>query len=146
MCPQADSNNRTEERAAAYLEGLMHLAAGSSTSAIKHLHDAAAPDPNSYRYAVYELALAEAYLQAGLYEKGLKLARLAMEARDAGDVRLDLQIDRTRAVLLQARILAKMGVRKESEQLARQFVRLWHQAPVDHPYVQSARKLQNQSR
>lgn len=110
-------------RAAAYLDGVAALAAGDSAQAIERLTQAAAMP--GYRYAVYELAFAQALLAAGRAAEALPRARDAAKTRDPGDFRLDLEIDRTRAVLLEAEILAAQGQNAAAAERARAFLRRW---------------------
>jgi hypothetical protein len=78
-----------------------------------------------YSYGVYELGLARARLAAGRPADALPLARTAATVRDPGDVRLDLGIDRSRALLLEAEILARLGRNAEARERAAAFLRRW---------------------
>ncbi|HEU5468179.1 MAG TPA: tetratricopeptide repeat protein [Steroidobacteraceae bacterium] len=111
------------ERAAAHLEGMAMLVAGDAAGAVKALEQAV--DLPGYEYAIYELGLAQALLAAGRAAEALPLARSAATVRDPGDLRLDLGIDRARAVLLEAEILAQLGRHAEARQRAETFLHRW---------------------
>ncbi len=64
----ADDPDRTEDKAAAYLEGMALLAEGRSDEAIDRLSLAVASE--GYEYAIYRLGLAEAYLAARTVPRG----------------------------------------------------------------------------
>jgi hypothetical protein len=55
----------------------------------------------------------------------LPVAQRAAEFRDPDDLRLDLGIDRSRAVLLQAEILTRLGRLEEARERATAFLRRW---------------------
>jgi tetratricopeptide (TPR) repeat protein len=111
------------ERAAAYLDGMAMLASGAFAKAAEALEQAVAMP--GYSYGVYELGLARARLAAGRPADALPLARTAATVRDPGDVRLDLGIDRSRALLLEAEILARLGRNAEARERAAAFLRRW---------------------
>jgi hypothetical protein len=81
-----------------------------------------------YQYSIYNLGLARALLAAGKPAQALKLARAAASERDAGDLRLDLELDRSRAILLEAEILEQLGQPDGAKARARDFLRRWQGA------------------
>ena len=95
--PPEDSD-RTENKAAAYLDGLAALLDDDIDRAIGFFE--AAIKPEGYRYAIYELGLAEAYAASGESDKALAMAREVLTQHDPGDLRLDLDLGRTRASTL----------------------------------------------
>jgi tetratricopeptide (TPR) repeat protein/TolB-like protein len=118
-----DDPDRTEDKAAAYLAGRAELATGRSGEAVLSLTRAV--ELEGYRYAIYELALAEALYAAGDLEAAARLAHESTTDRDAADLRLDLELERTRALLLESRILADLGKTRQSSLLARRFLERW---------------------
>jgi tetratricopeptide (TPR) repeat protein len=110
-------------RAAAYLDGMADLVAGNASRAAQTL--ARAVSLPGYQYSIYKLGLARALLAAGKPAEALDLARAAATERDPGDLRLDLELDRSRAILLEAEILAAMGKASEAAARAREFLRRW---------------------
>jgi tetratricopeptide (TPR) repeat protein len=115
-------------RAAAYLEGLALIGAGEFVPAVEQLRRVASMP--GYRYAIYERGLAQALLASGRAREALPSARAAAALRDPGDARLDLEIDRTRAILLEAEILKATGRQAEAADSARKFLARW--TPEDH--------------
>jgi tetratricopeptide (TPR) repeat protein len=135
----ADDPDRTEDKAAAYLEGMADLEAGAAQSAVRRLREAVALE--GYRYALYRLGLATALSTAGHHVEAAKLAAEAAADRDPVDPRLDLELDRRRALLLEASIWADAGVTERARPLADAFLELWARAPADHPDVTLARRI-----
>jgi class 3 adenylate cyclase/tetratricopeptide (TPR) repeat protein/TolB-like protein len=113
-------------KAATYLEGLADLQAGDAAKSAEVLTRAV--ELPGYQYSIYKLGLARALLAAGQRDEALKLARGAASERDPGDLRLDLELDRSRAVLLEAEILAQLGQSAAATARARAFLRRWHGA------------------
>ncbi|MGH8252266.1 MAG: tetratricopeptide repeat protein [Steroidobacteraceae bacterium] len=113
-------------RAAAYLTGMAGLGAGDAAEAATDLTLVVAMP--GYQYAIYKLGLARALLAEGELSQALELARAAANERDAGDIRMDLELDRSRALLLEAEILAALGKRKAAAERARIFLRRWSNA------------------
>ena len=83
-----------------------------------------------YQYSVYKLGHARALLAAGRHSEALELVRAAATERDPGEIRLDLELDRTRALLLEAEILAAMGKSSEAAAHARAFLQRWSNADL----------------
>jgi hypothetical protein len=113
-------------KAATYLEGLADLSAGDAARSADVL--ARAVTLPGYQYSIYNLGLARALLAAGKPAQALKLARAAASERDAGDLRLDLELDRSRAILLEAEILEQLGQPDGAKARARDFLRRWQGA------------------
>jgi predicted Zn-dependent protease len=113
-------------KAATYLEGLADLYAGDAAKSAEVLERAVALP--GYQYSIYKLGLARALLAAGKPAEALKLARAAGSERDAGDLRLDLELDRSRAILLEAEILERLGQPAGAKERAREFLRRWRGA------------------
>jgi tetratricopeptide (TPR) repeat protein/TolB-like protein len=111
------------ERAAAYLDGMATLVAGDVASAAIELRRAVAMP--GYPYAIYELGLAQALLAGGREAEALPFAHAAATLRDPSDIRLDLGLDRTRALLLESEILARLGRMDEARGRAGDFLRRW---------------------
>jgi hypothetical protein len=78
-----------------------------------------------YQYAIYKLGTARALMKDGKLPEALAMARAAASERDAGDIRLDLELDRSRALLLEAEILAAQGDKAASTARAREFLQRW---------------------
>ena len=131
--------DRTEDRAATYLEGLAFVAQGNAAAGVRRLREALAIQ--GYDYAVYEVGLAAALESADELEEALRFAELATQYRDASEIRLDFEFDRTRALILQARIHRRLGNDSESRQLAQNFLGKWSDADLPHPLYIEAREL-----
>jgi len=136
--PVADGN-RTEEKAAAYLDGLAQLAAGEEAAAATTLRRSLAVE--GYQYTLYQLGLARALLASGELDEALELARAARVERQANDIRLDLELERTRTLLLEARIQAARGDTDSARSLASAFLTRWRHADPGHPDLAVARQL-----
>lgn len=135
----ASNPNRTEEKAAACLRGMEDLAAGRPQEAIAEF--AKAVSLRGEEYVSYRLWLARAYLAAGKLSEALAAAHEA--ARPAGQVnpRLDLELDRARALLVRAQVHKAMGDPDEASALARQFLERWQGADSGLPDLVLARRL-----
>ena len=134
-----DDPDRTEDRAAAYLEGMALLAEKDATRAVDRLSVAVASA--GYEYAVYRLGLARAYLAAGRLPEAMSAARQAAESVDMAAPRLDLMADRARARLELARVLAAMGRPDKAAAEARSFLDLWRNADSELAELAEARAL-----
>jgi tetratricopeptide (TPR) repeat protein/TolB-like protein len=137
--PPPDNPSRTADKAAACLTGLASLASGDSARAIDDLTRAVTL--SGYEYGIYGLDLGRAYLAAGKLPEALAAARQAAAPLNPAEPRLDLELDRARALILLARIHARMGRTAESAGGARAFLELWAQADPGLPDVGEARKL-----
>lgn len=136
--PAAD-DKRTEDKAAAYLDGLAQLAAGDAPAAVATLRESLAIE--GYQYALYRLGLARALLASGELDEALALARAARVEREANDIRLDLELERTRALLVEARIQQARGDTDTARELAHAFLTRWQNADPGHPDLAAARRL-----
>ena len=131
-------------KAATYLEGLADLYAGDAAKSADVL--ARAVTLPGYQYSIYNLGLARALLAAGKPAQALKLARAAASERDAGDLRLDLELDRSRAILLEAEILEQLGQPDGAKARAREFLRRWQGAEPQQQDRLRAERLEKTSR
>ena len=125
--------------AANYLNGLSALQQDDLTAASAHL--TAAVDGIGYRYAVYELGLARLYQVTGELERAKELAEFAADYHDSGELRLDLELDRARSLLLLAEILVEQGALEEGRARAQEFVDRWKNANADLPEIIRAKEL-----
>jgi tetratricopeptide (TPR) repeat protein len=100
---QATPADRTETKAADYLQGLQLLDQHDSGAAIPLLRSAVTAP--GYEYADYALALARALSQQGNAREARTFARQASARKDLSDLRLDLEYERAQA----ARLLAQLG-------------------------------------
>ena len=96
---------------------------------------------SGYEYSVYRLALARAYLAAGQMEEAMAAARQSAAPGDPSNPRLDLQLDRVRAMLVLAQVQAAMKRPDEAVAAARQFLARWHRADAGHRDLLEARRL-----
>jgi tetratricopeptide (TPR) repeat protein len=135
----ADDPDRTEDKAASFLLGLAALAQSNLETAADHL--AAATTKDGYEYAIYALGLARLHLANGDHTNAALVAEQAMTASDPGDLRLDLEIDRARATLLSAEILALMGSHGQARERSQHFTERWHSASEQAPELLRARQL-----
>ena len=136
-----DDPDRGEEKAAAFLLGSRSLEAGQTGAALAELSRAVAL--KGTECALYRLGLARAYLSAGRLPEALAAARAAA-GRGPGDpaeIRLDLEPDRVRALLVLARVQERLGLRREAAASARQFLDRWAKADPGLPEPLEARRL-----
>jgi serine/threonine-protein kinase len=139
LAEAADDPDRTENKAASYLAGVLALQQNDLTTAADRLQ--AALDMQGYQYAVYKLGRAESLQASGNLEEALALAAEAESERDPGDLRLDLELDRALAILLQAEIHAQQGDNASAQEQARRFIDLWRNAASDLPELSRATAL-----
>ncbi len=135
----ADDPDRTEDKAAAFLRGSAHLAQGDIDGAIEQLTRAVALE--GYEYAVYRLGLAQAYREAGRLQEAMATARQSATERDPADPRLDLELDRRRALLELAAVQLAMERPDEAAGEAREVLDLWSEADPNLPDLVRAREL-----
>jgi len=136
--PPSDPD-RTEDKAAAFVRGLALLKEGKAQQAQEELSRAVAL--SGYEYAVYRLGLARAYLKAGAHAEALASVKQAETPGNPSDPRLDLDLDRVRAGLLEAEINLALGRRAEASSGARKFLEAWAHADPGLPDVTQARRL-----
>ena len=134
-----DEPDGSEDRAANYLAGLSALYQGDLNAAMRQLQ--AAVDQAGYEYAVYEMGLALLRRATGDLDEASRLAAAAASERDPGDLRLDLELDRARAVLLSAEILAERGASADARAQAQRFIDWWHAAADELPDIVRAREV-----
>lgn len=96
-------NDRTEHKAADYLQGMQLLGQRDVAAAIPLLRSAVTAP--GYEYADYALSLARALAQQGNAREARTFARQAGARKDLSDLRLDLERERAQA----ARLLAQLG-------------------------------------
>ena len=131
----------TEIKAARYLAGMSALERGDLDAAVDLLD--AAVELDGYEYAAYKKGLSLLHRARGDLDTAYKLAVQVRTERDRGDLRLDLELDRARALLLQAEILAEQGSVEEARQHAREFIDLWRNAAADSDDLTRAQTLLN---
>lgn len=119
----ADNPDRTEEKAASHLEGLLELGVGQPEAARIHLQRAV--DLGGFRYALYEIDLARALAQLGRAPDAQSLITAVGDARDAGDPRIDLEPERARAKRELERLARASGRSDDAARLARQIQTRW---------------------
>ena len=135
----AASSNRKEEKAAACLRGMRELEEGRPVAAVEEF--ARAVTLQGFEYTSSKLWLARAYLAAGRLPEALAAAHEAEQREKSADPRLDLEVDRTRALLVQAQVHAAMGHPGQASALASQFLERWKGADPDLPDLAVARRL-----
>lgn len=135
----SDDPDRTEDKAAAYIEGMALFYSGDLMGSVERMREAV--ELQGYRYALYQLGLAAVLHANGEHAEAARIAGEATADRDPGDMRMDLELDRVRALLLEARIRAEMGQVDEAHRLATQFLEVWHEAPEAHPDLVMAKSI-----
>lgn len=135
----AEDPDRTEDKAASYLLGMAALRQDDLALAGREL--AIAVGASGYEYALYATGLARYLARAGELNEALRIAVETESARDPGDLRLDLELDRARALLLRAEILAAMDAADESRKVAQRFIDRWHSASDRSLDLRHARAL-----
>ena len=126
-------------KAVAYLRGLQLLAAGRPSAAVGELSQAVSGA--GARYRDYRLGLAQAYAAVGRSEAADDVARQVAAERDPADPRLDLELDRVRALLIRARVAAAMGRPSDARRYAGEFLERWSKADPGLAELTEARSL-----
>jgi tetratricopeptide (TPR) repeat protein len=134
-----ENPDRTEEKAAAYLKGMALLSETQPEEARAELERAVAL--SGYEYGIYRLGLARSYLAAGRLPEAMAAARQAAAPLDPVDPRLDLELDRRRALLLLAETQLAMGRPADAAAAARSLTALWGRAEPGWPDIAQARRL-----
>ena len=116
------------EKAAAYLRGMAFLIEEKVDNAIAELSRAVTLE--GPEYAIYRLGMARAYIKAKRYPEALTAAKQCAGPLDPVEPRLDLEIDRIRALLIQAEVQLAMSQNSEAAESARQFLRVWGKADI----------------
>lgn len=135
----AENPDRTEDKAAALLRGLSLLGEKKSAPAIEEISKAVTL--SGYEYANYRLELARAYLVASRNQEALATINSASGTLDFVKPRLDLELARVRAKLLQAEVQSALGRRQQASELAREFLTLWQSADRSLPELGAAGRL-----
>jgi tetratricopeptide (TPR) repeat protein len=131
--------DRTEEKAAAFLRGRVHMAEKKPDAAVEELSRAVTL--SGYEYGIYRLALADAYFAAGKLPEALAAATQSAAPLDPVAARLDLELDRVRALLTLAEVRKALGRQDESRAAARQFLERWAEADPGLPELGRSRRL-----
>jgi tetratricopeptide (TPR) repeat protein len=96
---------------------------------------------SGYEYGIYRLGLARAYLAGAQLPEAMAAARQAAAPLDPVDPRLDLELDRRRALLLLAETQKAMRRPAEAAAAARQLLALWGHADPGWPEAAQTRRL-----
>jgi class 3 adenylate cyclase/tetratricopeptide (TPR) repeat protein len=135
----SDLARQNAARAAAWVDAMADLVAGDARKAVGELEQVVAMP--GYQYSIYKLGLAQALSAAGRNAEALVLARAAAAERDPGEIRLDLEPDRSRALLLEAEILAALGRKPAALARARDFLQRWTAADPGHRDLARAARI-----
>jgi serine/threonine-protein kinase len=141
--PPSDPD-RTEDKAAAYVTGLAALREGKLDEARRELSRAVSL--SGYEYAIYRLGLAEAHRASGALAEALANAKQARAPLDPQAPRLDLEVDRVRALLEEARVLEAMGRGNDASAAATRFLEAWARADPGLEEVAEAKRLASPAR
>jgi tetratricopeptide (TPR) repeat protein/TolB-like protein len=136
--PPSDPN-RTADKAAAYVSGMAALREGKVEEARRELSRAVAL--SGYEYAIYRLGLAEAHRASRAFPEALANAKQARAPLDLRAPRLDLEVDRVRALLEEARIQAAMGRGADAAAAAASFLEAWTHPDPGLEEVSEAKRL-----
>lgn len=137
--PDSEAAERKEERAATHLEGLVLLTQGNAAAAAARFE--AALEIAGYAYAIVELDLARALLATGQYDRSLEFAVRAANYADPAEIRLDLQLERVRALLLQAQAHDRLGNAGRAREFAQHFLASWSKADLPLADFEAATRL-----
>jgi serine/threonine protein kinase/tetratricopeptide (TPR) repeat protein len=145
LAAQGSDGKETERKAAAYLEGSVALSRRDYAAARERFEESVRLE--GYAYALYDVGLAEALRGAGDLGRAAEVAERAVSFRDPSEVRLDLELDRARAQLLLARLLAERGDGAASGDAARAFLERVGSAAAEgqHEDLRLARELLGES-
>ncbi len=133
-----DNPDRTEEAAAAYLEGLGALQKGNLDSAREKLETAV--ELEGYPYAIYELALVDVMIAQEAWDAAGRLLDRA-DKRLPRNPRIDLEHERVLTVLVRARLSAATGLDDDARDSANQFLKRYHAARPSDPLVIEAQAM-----
>jgi tetratricopeptide (TPR) repeat protein len=137
-----ENPDRTEEKAAAYLEGMVYLEQNRPDAATGPLERAR--DLAGHPYRIYPLGLARLLASQGRTDEALELTVQAVEP-DPVDPRLDLEPDRVQAILLQAEIYRAAGDFAQAKSSALAFLDRFNRAQSTHPSVRRAREITDEA-
>jgi tetratricopeptide (TPR) repeat protein len=123
-----DDPDRTEEKAAFFIDGMIALGTGNPGTAVDKIEQSIATE--GYRYAIYRRGLAHALFETGDADAARAMATEARQQRDAGSIRLDLERERALALQLEIRLALEVGDAKEADQLISEYERRWGRAEL----------------
>ena len=132
-----DNPDRTEEAAAAYLEGLSALRQGNLDIALERLSTAVRLQ--GYRYALYELPLIDVLTALSDLNEADVWLKQAVSSTD--EHRFDLEKDRVLSLLMQARLRAAQGLTEDARRSASQFLEQFQAAPPNDARVLEAKQF-----
>lgn len=136
--------NPRAEKASAYLRGMAFFVEGKLEDAIAELSRAVALQ--GPEYAIYRLGLARAYLAANRLPEALAAAGQSAAPLDPVDPKLELELDRVRALLLQGEIQLALGLKSGAVESCRRFLDIWSRADSGTPDRLNAERLARASR
>ena len=139
LLSDSDKPDRNEDKAANFLAGLSALEHENLEAAASLLQEAV--DEAGYQYAIYRSGLAMLSRAAGDLDTAATIALQAATERAPGDLRLDLELDRARALLLHAEILAERGANGEAREQASRFIDWWRDADPMLPELTRAQAV-----
>jgi tetratricopeptide (TPR) repeat protein len=122
---QADASSEDESRrkAVRYLTGLIQLSRGESADAVSTLTQAT-QGPGK-EYDLYQLGLARALLANGRSLEAAAVAANAAASRDPANLRIDLELSRREAMLLELQALTQAGDPTKADALRRTLNSMW---------------------
>ena len=135
----AGSPNPRAEKASAYLKGMAFFAEGKVEDAIAELSRAVALE--GPEYLVYRLGLARAYLAAKRLPEALAAAKQSAGPLDPVEPKLELELDRVRAILVQAETQLAMSRGSEAAEAAQRFLEIWRQCDAGMPDRSNAERI-----
>jgi tetratricopeptide (TPR) repeat protein/predicted Ser/Thr protein kinase len=126
-----DNASPRAEKASAYLKGMSFFIDGKLDDAISELSRAVALQGGEY--CIYRLGLARAYLAAKRLPEALAAAKQSAGPLDPIEPALELELDRVRAILVQAEVQLAMSRNSEAAASATKFLEIWHRADNGTP-------------
>jgi tetratricopeptide (TPR) repeat protein len=131
--------NPRAEKASAFLKGMAFFIEGKTEDAIAELSRAVVLE--GPEYAIYRLGLARAYLAARRLPEALAAAKQSAAPLDLVEPRLELELDRVRAILVQAEIQLAMSRNSEAAEAAKRFLEIWRQSDAGLPDRSNAERI-----
>ena len=125
-----ENPDRTEDKAAAYLDGMALMAQDNLDAASVELEKALTLE--GYSYSIYELGMARLMSLQGQTAEALALVAGAVQLNPA-DTRIDLEPNRVRSVLLKAEIYQTAGEQENARAAAEEFLQLFSESEATHP-------------
>lgn len=123
-----DDPDRTEEKAALFIEGMIALQTGDPETAMDKIKTSIATE--GYRYAIYRRGLARVLYATGDVDAAKAMAAEAREERDAGSIRLDLERERALAQQLEIYLSLETGDSSRADRLIGNYERRWGRAEL----------------